>query len=167
MSLAGDCCRTGSPSPSLHLPLLVLLPLRLLLTTLQRTLLEHHRSIRLQKVYRHDYIRSNNSHAWLSLSAAMSKQSPAPVLKMDLLSSAIAGDASTHHVQTTAVFDLTGAHTQEALLAASSPATGCLPCSPLVCPASLSCPSNRNQLTAFRRSADWHVGGPNVSVAYL
>jgi hypothetical protein len=66
----------------------------------------------------------------------MSKQSPAPVLKMDLLSSAIAGDASTHHVQTTAVFDLTGAHTQEALSAASSPATGCLPCSPLVCPAS-------------------------------
>ena len=66
----------------------------------------------------------------------MSKQPPAPILKMDLLSSAIAGDATPHRVQATAVFDPTDIHAQEALSVASSPATGCLPCLPLVCPLS-------------------------------
>lgn len=74
-----------------------------------------------------------DSHASLPLSAVMSKQPPAPILKMDLLSSAIAGDATPHRVQATAVFDPTDIHVQEALLVASSPATGCLPCLPLVC----------------------------------
>jgi hypothetical protein len=106
----------------------------------------------------------------------MSKQPPAPILKMDLLSSAIAGDATPHHVQATAtaVFDPTGIHAQEALSVASSPATGCLPCSPLVCPPSHPCcppspsrPSVCSPLIALRRPADWHVGRPNVRLAYL